>query len=240
MSSDILLVAPLIFSSVVVIVATWLAIARINKDVGLTTMLGPVGWDFSSSWASTLTAVAILATLLASSDLLPDDLSLNPSKPEFGMLSLIFAFLLPMAPILYNAFRSPIRTLDGDGNITYQDQGFVWSFVLASILTVWAVGGELLSTYQLVGNITATPALILLSSGFRVGLIVVAILVVLYVCQATYALILESVDTGKAKEIRDKQLEVSVILGVLDDQSKQALRTELQTIKPPLPRWSVL
>ena len=92
------------------------------------------GWDFSTSWASNITTVgAVLGTFLAAS--LPS--SGLFSGMNYAALNVLFGLLTAGAAFYYVATRQP--TTDD------QYQGTIKSFVIASCLTLWAVGGELIT-----------------------------------------------------------------------------------------------
>jgi hypothetical protein len=135
---------PLIFAALF-ICARW-ALLDV-KEAKLTHRLGPANWDFSGSWASTLTVLGALAGTILSAGVLPEETE-RLTKASYTALNLIFGILIVFAPVVYAATRRPKETTlrpgdpDDEGK-DIQYQGFVWSFLVASGLTIWAVVGEM-------------------------------------------------------------------------------------------------
>ncbi|HLF48044.1 MAG TPA: hypothetical protein VJA45_01615 [Methylomirabilota bacterium] len=108
--------------------------------------MGTPRWDPSKSWASTITVFgAVVGTVFTSSAvLLPKETTLLP-KAQFSSLSLFFAALVVIAPLVYNAIRRNTAT----SNTQIRYEGWVWSFGLASVFTLWGIGGQLLTLFLL-------------------------------------------------------------------------------------------
>jgi hypothetical protein len=139
--------------------------------------IGRPNWDFSKNFAANLTLVgALLATILAAG-VLPDDTSYLP-KATYGVLSVLFGIVVLVAPLAFLAFQKPTGTVDKDGEMY---QGVAGAFLLAALLTVWGVGGELATAGALVGEIgqsTSVPYSVVLAVW---GLLLVAsVLTALY------------------------------------------------------------
>jgi len=122
-------------------------LAYFSKELSLP--MGTSQWSFSSSAATNLTVVgSLLGTALVSSAL-PDSPHYM-TKQTYVVLSILFAVLAGLAPVLYNFFCKPYRQ-----NPTNPDlldfQGWVWLFLTADALTIWAVSGQL-STLSLLFN----------------------------------------------------------------------------------------
>jgi preprotein translocase subunit SecG len=80
-------------------------LTRRSLNIGLGDHMGGEKWDFSSSWASTLTAVgAILGTTLTA-QVLPT----QPQIPKsvFVSLNLLFGVIIVVAALVYSATRRP-------------------------------------------------------------------------------------------------------------------------------------
>lgn len=100
---------------------------------------GPANWDYSQSWATTLTVVgAFLGTVLGAG-VLPDNLLLF-SKAGYSGFNLLFGLLVLLAPLVYAAAQKRIADA---ANGTPQYQGTSWAFGCASVATLWGVFGEL-------------------------------------------------------------------------------------------------
>src|SRR5438874_1354013 len=79
-----------------------------------TATLGEINWSFSDSWASNLTALgALLGTILAASGVIPKGASPLSTRGLAG-LSLLFGFLVLLAPVLYSAFARVAPLLPDD------------------------------------------------------------------------------------------------------------------------------
>ncbi|HVE45667.1 MAG TPA: hypothetical protein VNA57_02810 [Acidimicrobiales bacterium] len=110
----------------------------------MSSRLGPASWRFSESWASTLTAVgALLGAILGTGVLPPNGRYL--SSREFVLLSLLFGFLVFLAPFIYKATTSPAEAPDPGESVPAEPvfEGWVATFLLATAVTLWAALGEL-------------------------------------------------------------------------------------------------
>lgn len=148
---------------------------------GFTSRLGPGGWKFSDSWASNLTAVGVLLGTVVAASVLPENPHLL-TKTQYGALNLYFGMLVVVAAFLYNALVAK-KEVPGDATkkpippATYLTEGFVWSYLLASLLTLWAVWGEVGTLYVMMtdtlgkGQFSSLPGVLLLAGS---GIVVVA------------------------------------------------------------------
>src|SRR5690349_613703 len=90
--SELLAIGTLILAVIFWII--WRARLRAELDW----RLGDAKWDFTSSWASTMTAVgAVLGLTLSAGSILGG----GAAKSEFGGLNLLFGFLVVLAPLFY-------------------------------------------------------------------------------------------------------------------------------------------
>jgi hypothetical protein len=121
--------------------------------------MGPVNWDFSESWASTFTVVgAFLGTVLGESGVVPETTHYLP-KAAYGGLNLLFGLVALLATLFYTAVRS-VKTPHGKTGVKEpQYQGFVWSFLVATALTLWAILGELETVGLLLAEIRYVGAI---------------------------------------------------------------------------------
>jgi len=121
-------------ASVALVACGWLASGQPRSEL-THRVPGPVGWDFSTSWASNFTVVgAILGTTL-SAQILPSTTVVLPSPNDYTSLSLLFAVLVVVAPFVYSGL---LLTSDASGT-----QGQCWELLVACSLTLWGVIGEL-------------------------------------------------------------------------------------------------
>jgi hypothetical protein len=86
------------------VVIRWWTLKVENKRVGLKRHMGPVGWKFSDSWASNLTAVGAILGTIAGTSLLPDRRT-YVSKDWLTTLNIFFGALTVVAPFVFAATR---------------------------------------------------------------------------------------------------------------------------------------
>jgi hypothetical protein len=104
-------------------------------------------WSFSGSWASNLTALgAILGTVLAATGFLTDVVP-GISTGMFVAISLLFGFLVLVAPVIFVAMH------DRSGKPSYL------GLLVAATFTLWAAIGELASVAQLTARAGLSPSL---------------------------------------------------------------------------------
>lgn len=141
------LLLPVIPALLLVVIAGLIAIR--GNDTELDSPLPP-DLDFKESFASTVTlAGAILATVLAAS-VLPDETTVL-SKEAFVALNLIFGVGIVVAGLVYAALQQAIWVPVKDDTTKEQRkmQGTVGAFLAASLITLWAVFGELFVVWLL-------------------------------------------------------------------------------------------
>ena len=159
-----------------------------TMGVDLFGRMGGASWNFKDSWASTLTAAgAILGTIL-SAGLVKEDLVKN----NFTLINLFFGAMIIVAVLLYNATRSEVPisgTVSEEPNKSQEQpgagtqyKGWVWAFLLACWLILWATLGQLLTLFALLFYITDMS--LPLHAAFIILLGLSAILVVLYVIRS--------------------------------------------------------
>jgi hypothetical protein len=115
----------LVISFVLALLVVLVAWVQRGQSVKGSDPLLDVTFDFQHSWLSTFAALlAILGALNFSSLALSSD-------PSFSMLSLFFALLVALAPLLHKALGAPA--------------GIVGSFLVACAATLWAAFGMIFS-----------------------------------------------------------------------------------------------
>lgn len=184
----------------------------------LTHCMGKPHWDFSKSWATSLTAVgALLGTVLAAAGG-----GLTSDKTNAG-LNVFFGVLVLIAPLLYSATARYTETGPKD-TTEGQAQGYVGMFLLSSLLTVWAVWGELITVLIILYNLSATT---IVTSPIRY--IFLVFLVAALVCVGVYAL--RTIPwTVQDQLLTEKQ----------ETERLQARAAPGETLQPPLKDWSLL
>ena len=116
------------------------AAARATTLKKLGDRMGPPNWDFSKSWGSSFTVLgAVLGTIVAAKGVIPDQPKFLTQPGGYAALNLAFGLIIVLAPFLYRALSSPVPV----GGAEPQYEGYVWSFLVCTLLTVWAVLGQL-------------------------------------------------------------------------------------------------
>jgi hypothetical protein len=170
-------VAHLVFISLAVaglfVAIRWLVPWETTR-VDLLKRMGSPGWDFTSSWASNFTVVgAVLGTILGAG-VLPDQTHLFP-KGSYSALNLLFGVVTVLAPIAYLASQAR----DPAAN---ELRGYVWSFLVTTVITLWAVLGELATIAFLLYEIRSAGSLPTSVTYFFAGvMLAAAILMLIYV-----------------------------------------------------------
>jgi hypothetical protein len=131
-------------------------------------LMAPMGasqWSFSSSAATNLTFVGSLLGMVLVSSSVPD-FPRQMSKQSFIVLGLLFSVLAGLAPLLYNFCCKPVGQNSTNPQLV-DFEGWVWLFLLADGLTIWAVCGQLgtlgllfneFSMRQVISNVSAVCA----------------------------------------------------------------------------------
>jgi uncharacterized membrane protein len=198
--------------------------------------MGPGVWDPKQSWASTVTAIgALLATVLSARPELPFK-SVKPEtvaaveklkeeiagiRTEFLGMSIFFGALILIAPLIYNATRTKKKVDTKAGGKEDQYQGYVWSFMLTSLLTLWGADGQLMALFLLFGMLKMS-----LATAFQ-GLLGLTLfpLIPLYAWRSI-KIAIQTAEIEAAK----KQLELQ----------RKSFGIDAQVSEPPLPEWSIL
>ena len=111
--------------------------------------MGPPSWSFTTSWASNITLVGgVLAFAAAIALIKPDDPRPLLTHDRYVVFSLVFPMIAGIAPLVYNC----IARL-GNANPGIRVQGWVVTFIFASMFTMWGSFGQLLLQMFLVRDI---------------------------------------------------------------------------------------
>ncbi|MDP9161436.1 MAG: hypothetical protein M3O09_14540 [Acidobacteriota bacterium] len=184
--------------------------------------MGSSQWSFTSSAATNLTVVgSLLGTVLASSAL--PEYPHYMTKQSYVVLSLLFAVLAGLSPVVYNFFCKPVGP-NKDNPQLLDFQGWVWLFLAADALTVWAVAGQL-STLGLLFHEFAAKQHISGTSAW----IACAVASMLFLSLLSYC-----ARTAKFY-ISDHPLRVSA--DSLAEARREGNKEAIQTATPPPPRW---
>lgn len=146
--------------------------------------LGPTKWMLSSSWASTVTLFGAILDGLLISQVLPFDAGIRLSGRDLILLSLVFGFVVVLAPFVYSATASRPSVPGGappDGmppagtGMPPVPEGSVGTFLIATALTMWAAFGQLATLGFAGGELSGDSAV------FYVLIVVLAIVALLMV-----------------------------------------------------------
>jgi len=133
----------LVSSALGMIIVGVCAVKVRSSGIGRTSPVGPPNWDFSKSWASNITVLgAILAAFFSAK------IVVNPrfvSDPGYPMLSVLFALLVVVAPLVFRAISTEKPVMANEGTWDIQYQGNAGGFFLAMFLTLWASLGQLVT-----------------------------------------------------------------------------------------------
>jgi hypothetical protein len=136
-----------------VAVGAFLVVLLLKFRTRLGYRLGPANWSFTDSWASNLTLVgAILGAVLAGGVL--SDQTRHLTKETYAGLNVMFGVIAVVAGFIYLAYRTS-KSVKTDSGIEAQYQGFVWTFCVAGMVTLWAVLGQVGTLYLLVDELWA-------------------------------------------------------------------------------------
>jgi hypothetical protein len=213
------------------IAARWLVLY--GQKHSLRKRLGPANWDFSKSWGSNVTVVgALLGTILAAG-VLPEETT-TVSKATYSGLNLFFGILVLIAPLIYVATEKAKSVHRGTTVKEAQYQGFVWSFLLASLVTLWAAIGELVTVGLLFQEIRTTgslPEAAIWAMWVAVGWAL--LLLALYTWRSIGATVKVQADPVRLRRRKREQLMTLRTL-VGDDELPASVPDETQ-IDPELP-----
>lgn len=105
-----------------------------------------VSYEFSKSWASTITATGGVLGSLISASLVTD----AAQKLGFVSLNLICVVLVAAAPLVYMAFRASVR----------EDRGSKGALLLACSLTIWAATAQLAGFVALITSLAGSTQIV--------------------------------------------------------------------------------
>jgi hypothetical protein len=194
--------------------------------------MGPANWNYSTSWASTFTLVgALLGTILAQSGVVPEPTHYLP-RAAYAGLNVVFAMVTVLAPFLYTALSRVEHPHSRTGLRRPQYQGFVWSFLLATALTLWAVLGELITVSVLLSEIGAGGALPFATVVlFALLLVLGVVLLCVYAWRGINWIVTYQAD--RPSHANELQARARVIGVKLAEETKGKFEA-------PLPSWSVM
>lgn len=137
------LIVPFIIALILVLIgAIW---AGVLLEPG--SVVGAAELEFSKAFASTLTAVGALLGTIISASVLPED-TVNLSKAGFTGLNLTFGLAIAVSGVVYGAVQKTF-VADNDGKKEWKLKGYALPFLLAALITTWAVYGEIWTMWRM-------------------------------------------------------------------------------------------
>ena len=168
-------VAQLVFGTLTVasavIVIRWL-VPWDKTRVDLGAPMGKGSWDPNTSWASNFTLLGAVLGSIMVAGMLPNTTKFFTTT-TYSALYIFFGALILLAPFVY------VTTRTHDPGST-DLHGYVWSFLLSSLITLWAVLGELVTIAFLLNELSATGSVPNSVAYVFVGLMFAAALLMLY------------------------------------------------------------
>ena len=113
--------------------------------------IGSASW--SDSWGSTVTVGASLLTAFLGLTVFPEQTRYLP-RASYTVLSVVFAGLVALAPVLYGLFRTPVST----STPMVQYQGYVFGFCISAVFTLWGAAGQLWTLDYAIRELEASRA----------------------------------------------------------------------------------
>lgn len=151
----VVIFAPLI-GAVLLVGLAFLSLTGDQPDLGA--RLGPVNWDFSTSFAGNATVFsAVLGTILAAG-VLPKTLPAE-RVVTYAALNLLFGVAVIAGPFLYTALQRPKLVHLNGPTKEPQYLGYVWTFLIAAVVTVWATAGEFATIATLFSDMRSANSL---------------------------------------------------------------------------------
>jgi hypothetical protein len=210
----------------------WATIGKPPKDephYDLKDRIGPVQWDFSKSWASNLTVVGALLGTIISAGVLPEA-SATP-KSTFAVLSLLFGVLVVLGPFLYAATQRAKSVHRTKTVKEPQYQGYLWSFLLAAAITLWAVFGEVGTSFAILYELR-TESSLPQGAVYVIGAVMAGALAL--VCSSAWYSLRETIVVQRdVKAGRRHQLAVEPnAFAGMDDAEQEAVEPRLRSWSP--------
>jgi hypothetical protein len=172
------LLASLVAALVLVAIA-WLGSGRVSPKQEL----GTLNLNFTTSFASAITVIgAILGTVVSAAGVLPSE-TVNFSKAGFTGLNVLFGVAIVVAGVVYAALQRP-KWVESPTDARYEErqlQGTAGAYLLACVITIWAVFGQMWTLALLIDELgqgdgfTAFAVL-----AFKIMLLVAFVAMVIY------------------------------------------------------------
>lgn len=145
-----LYVIALTFGSLVValIFVTLRALGTLNANeaIHLGSRMGQGQWDFTQSFATNITVIGSVLTLILASSSLPASTKVLPSA-TYGGLAVFFGILVVIAPLFYNGTVVKVTVSPDQFDTSAEYHGTVWGFLLAALMTCWGLLGSVATAF---------------------------------------------------------------------------------------------
>jgi hypothetical protein len=197
--------------------------------------LGPANWDFSASFASTLTVFGSLLGTILSANVLPAN-TLVPANTYTG-LNLMFGVIVIVGPLIYTGTQTTVQVHRGSPVTEPQYQGTVWGFLIATALTLWAVIGELATIGLVLNEIRRGGSLPAVALWVMVALLAISAMFLLILAKQRISGILETRQShSETEQTRQRALHAQYLtLGLAADAVPPT-----NEINPSRPNWPLL
>lgn len=218
----------IVFGSLALSLIVVLASAA-NAGVPQSSPVGPPNWDFSKSWATNITIIgAVFGAFFSSKIVAAPRFVVDPG---YAMLSVLFAVVVVVAPLVFRAISKEQSVLTPAGTKDIQYQGNAAGFLVAMLLTLWAAFGQLSTLGSLAAEVLAAGKV---NASVPVGLEV--ILAIGLVATIWYG-------WSTAKPLLGHQANIEAHAAQLANQMKAAGTQPPVDFGPtdaPLPAWRLL
>jgi hypothetical protein len=201
-----------------------------KEPISLFNRMGSPTWSFKESWASNLTLASGTLTTVLTFTALPEQTE-HFSKIGYATLSFLCAALIGLAPIMYNFIRKPVDSVDATGQPVVQYQGYVGLFLLACLVTIWGVMGQLITLWFSLNEIWKAGLMLRPVIRLFQGLLIIAAsMIVVYAAFSIYWTI--------EKQKVEKEVIRNQALGSL--RMKSSTTVVEAKVTPVLPDWALL
>ncbi len=208
-----------------------------KKKVSPLDKMGSPTWSFKESWASNLTLASGALVTALTFTALPERTE-HFSKTGYLTLTFIFAALIGIAPFVYNIVRKPVETVNPAGLPVVQHHGYVGLFLLACLLTIWGVIGQLITLWFNVDEIVRANLVVSdVVSMLKYILWAVGIMMLFYAgFSIGWTIDKQKIEKEATRERAATERARAAAAGT--EASRTAARVSVE--QPSLPDWSLL
>jgi len=116
------------------------------QHIHLASRMGQANWDFSQSFATNITIIGSVLTVILTANALPNDTRIFPANTYSG-LAIFFGVSVVVAPLLYNGTVVRVKVAPDQVDTADEYHGTVWGFLLAASLTAWGLVGSVATSF---------------------------------------------------------------------------------------------